>query len=78
MSSKRDKVYGQIRKLRAKIDKKKAEYHLAMNQRQKDTKGKKIKDWEDEIEKLAESLPGLREPPKKKKRKAYIEEPDSH
>ena len=77
MSSKRDEVHEQIRKLRAKIDKKKAEYHLAMNQRQKDIKEKKIKDWEDKIEKLAESLPGLREPPKKKKRKAYIEEPDS-
>ena len=50
MSSKRDKVYEQIRKLRAKIDKKKAKYHLATNQRQKDIKEKKIKDWEDEIE----------------------------
>ena len=76
MSSKRDEVHDKIRKLQAKIAAKKAEEHLAMNECQNEIKKQKIRDWEQEIEDLADSLPGLREPKKKKKRTVYIEDPD--
>ena len=76
MSSKRDEVYKKITELQRKIAQKKAEEKICTNKRQKDIKKNKIKDWQREIEKLADSLPGLREPPKKKQRKAYIKDPD--
>ena len=76
MSSKTEDVHKEITKLQRKIAEKKAEELLATNTRQKEIKKGKIRDWEKEIEKLAESLPGLWEG-KKKKRKAYIEDPDS-
>ena len=76
MSSKTEDVHKEITKLQRKIAEKNAEELLATNTRQKEIKKGKIRDWEKEIEKLAESLPGLREG-KKKKWKAYIEDPDS-
>ena len=76
MSSKRDDVHRKISELQKKIKDKEAEEKLATNDRQKEIKRNKIKQWKRDIEELADSLPGLREP-KKKKRKAYIEDPDS-
>ena len=69
-------MHDKIRKLQAKIAAKKAEEHMATNKRQIEIKKQKIRDWEQEIEDLADSLPGLREPKKKKKRTVYIEDPD--
>ena len=77
MSSKRDEVHKKISQLQTKIREKTPEEKLATNDRQKEIKERKIDKWRKEIEQLANSLPGLREPKKKKKWKAYIEDPDT-
>ena len=73
MSSKGDEVHKKRTELQWKIVARKAEEKLVTNNRQIEIKRRKIWDWEKEIEDLAESLPVLRKP-KKKKWRVYIED----
>ena len=74
--SKEETVRDEIRKKNKKIDHLKGKRILATNEKQVKIIDRKIGKLQEEIRELTQSLSGIREEPKKKKRKVYIEDPD--
>ena len=72
MTSKREEVEREIKKINKEIDKLEAQIKIITNLRQKALKQNKIKNLRKRVKELINSLPGLRQ----RTRRAYIIDPD--